>query len=750
MSPLTFSAIWCAVQVCFLCATVVPIVQIFLNRRPQLASRIAAGAFTVVLLVTLLIPLQFPAADVPVSVVESTDGTRLPSNSADPTPITSLHSDTPANAFFPENIHIDFRRILARIQLLQETPVSMTPHVGTSLLIVLWLGVSLGLIQLGIGLTSLWLLRRHSLRLEDECLRATASSLFRGLQTSGPVEIRESSRVDCAAVVGFVRPIIVLSPQWRTWSNDELRAVLAHELAHLSRRDSVWRLVASVCSAVHFYNPLMRWLVSRLVLAQELAADQRAISLVGERGCYLRSLSRLALCQDGGMRVRAQPLFTPVFSGHWIRRIEMLRAMDCTQHHSRGWWSKFLVASLVLFGLATTAIRAWAQMDDERARQQPNADSSVVSVSTTTSEPATADSNWQLSLFKREKLSGAQPIFSERGAFHLDLAALRQSKFFGDFMNAYVSLALADNNTPEHWNIRALDALDSMVANVHLELRSDPNATKGQRNRVMVGSSGVLFRTNQDIDWQDLLSREFPALEAKTVDGQELLEGLFPAAGPIPVRLYPVNPRALVFGLPLQTKENPDNGSIAAAASRRIGGGEADPQTSPAFIDEWAAVSGGVLAVVAVIPKAEPPLNFDDMEDGMESEGVEGIKDLSEGIDLVSLGIDVGSNDPLVEGRIRLRCRENVNSRAILSTSQRLLQLALKQYDLTGTPLPGQSEWLAALQSARIELVSGSRDVIDCRFRVVISDSILQMIKSVGSSTAPQQAERSDSESEVR
>lgn len=747
MSPLTFSAIWCAVQVCFLCATVVPIVQILLNRRPQLASRVAAGSFTVVLLVTLLIPLQFPAADVPVSILESTDGTRLPSNSADPTAITSLHSDTPADPFFPETIHIDFRRIIARVQLLQKTPVSLAPRVGTSLLIVLWLGVSLGLIQLGIGLTSLWLLRRHSLRLEDESIRATTSTLLRGLQTSGLVEIRESSRVDCAAVVGFLRPIVVLSPQWRTWSNDELRAVLAHELAHLSRRDSVWRLVASVCSAVHFYNPMMRWLVSRLVLAQELAADERAISLVGERGCYLRSLSRLALCQDGGMRVRAQPLFTPVFSGHWIRRIEMLRAMDCTQHHSRGWWSKFLVASLVLFGLATTAIRAWAQMDDERAGQQPNADSPVVSVSTITSEPATADSNWQLSLFKREKLSGAQPIFSERGAFHLDLAALRRSKFFGDCIDACVSLVFADFGAPEHWDIRALE---SVTANVHVELRSAPNAPKGHKNQVMLGSSALLFRTDRDIDWKGFLYREIPSLEAKTVDGQELLEGPFPAVGPIPVRLYPVNPRALVFGLPLRTKENPDNGSIAAAASRRIGGGETDPQTSPAFIDEWTAVSGGVLSFVAVIPKSEPPLNFDDMEDDMESEGVEGIKDLSEGIDLVSLGIDVGSNDPLVEGRIRLRCRENVNSRAILSTSQRLLQLALKQYDPTGTPSPGQSEWLAALQSARIELVPGSRDVVDCRFRVVISDSLLQMIKSVGPSIAPQQAERSDSESEVR
>ena len=75
--------------------------------------------------------------------------------------------------------------------------------------------------------------------------------------------------------------------------------MLAHELAHIQRRDYVTGFVARLAVAFHFYHPLIWWLAGRLLLQQELAADAVGARLAGGRGMYLLALSRLALRQDG-------------------------------------------------------------------------------------------------------------------------------------------------------------------------------------------------------------------------------------------------------------------------------------------------------------------------------------------------------------------------------------------------------------------------------------------------------------------
>ena len=103
-----------------------------------------------------------------------------------------------------------------------------------------------------------------------------------------------------------------------------MRAVLAHELAHVARGDYVASLAAQCVRALHFYNPLVYWLAARLRLEQELAADAVATEHAGGRKQYLASLASLALATDA----RAVPWPARPFlpgRGTLLRRIDMLR-----------------------------------------------------------------------------------------------------------------------------------------------------------------------------------------------------------------------------------------------------------------------------------------------------------------------------------------------------------------------------------------------------------------------------------------
>ena len=99
------------------------------------------------------------------------------------------------------------------------------------------------------------------------------------------VEVRELEWLtgSTAAAVGWLRPVVLFPCDWRSWSGLERRAVLAHEMAHIGRADYLSGIIAQLGLAVHFYHPLVHWLVLRLRLQQELAADALGAPLAGGR-----------------------------------------------------------------------------------------------------------------------------------------------------------------------------------------------------------------------------------------------------------------------------------------------------------------------------------------------------------------------------------------------------------------------------------------------------------------------------------
>ena len=69
---------------------------------------------------------------------------------------------------------------------------------------------------------------------------------------------------------------MLLPADWRSWTPDQRRAVLAHEIVHARSQDSVALLFGQLGLMLHCYHPLLHWLMGRLRLEQELAADAAA------------------------------------------------------------------------------------------------------------------------------------------------------------------------------------------------------------------------------------------------------------------------------------------------------------------------------------------------------------------------------------------------------------------------------------------------------------------------------------------
>jgi beta-lactamase regulating signal transducer with metallopeptidase domain len=131
--------------------------------------------------------------------------------------------------------------------------------------------------------------------------------------------------------VAFAREICVPVRALRELPDDELRALLAHEAAHVVRRDAVWLMIAAALRALGWWQPLNLVAAARLRLAMELCCDERAAAEPHERAALARCLIKVA---EWNVRDDGAVLATMASRGSALRRrLESL--LDDAPHRRR-------------------------------------------------------------------------------------------------------------------------------------------------------------------------------------------------------------------------------------------------------------------------------------------------------------------------------------------------------------------------------------------------------------------------------
>jgi beta-lactamase regulating signal transducer with metallopeptidase domain len=109
------------------------------------------------------------------------------------------------------------------------------------------------------------------------------------------VRLSASTRVDVPIAVGVLRPEIVV-PERALYQLEpaELETMLAHELAHLVRRDPAWRLITGFMHRVLFLQPLNRVAAVHLESASEVLCDDWAVERTDRPLALARCLTEVA------------------------------------------------------------------------------------------------------------------------------------------------------------------------------------------------------------------------------------------------------------------------------------------------------------------------------------------------------------------------------------------------------------------------------------------------------------------------
>jgi TonB family protein len=118
--------------------------------------------------------------------------------------------------------------------------------------------------------------------------------LSRALAIRRPVCVRITRHPAVLATWGVLRPIVLLPSDAASWPAERIRVVLAHELAHVARRDWLVHLIAELARAVYWFNPLFWIACARLRGDSEQACDDIVIEHGITRTSYAAHLVDLA------------------------------------------------------------------------------------------------------------------------------------------------------------------------------------------------------------------------------------------------------------------------------------------------------------------------------------------------------------------------------------------------------------------------------------------------------------------------
>lgn len=124
-----------------------------------------------------------------------------------------------------------------------------------------------------------------------------------------------SEKVTTAAVYGIFRPRIILPANYAARDID---AVLEHERTHIKSGDNLWRVLAFLCAAVHWFNPLAWLFLKKFTEDIEFACDEKVLrgKSVEEQKQYASALLNCA---------ESRSLFASAFGGAKVRfRIERI------------------------------------------------------------------------------------------------------------------------------------------------------------------------------------------------------------------------------------------------------------------------------------------------------------------------------------------------------------------------------------------------------------------------------------------
>jgi beta-lactamase regulating signal transducer with metallopeptidase domain/tetratricopeptide (TPR) repeat protein len=292
-------------------------------------------------------------------------------------------------------------------------------------------GAAAMLTQLLGGLLAVRGLVRRARPLADDAWTAAADEARRILGIPRPVALLASRDTEVPLTARVFRPVLVLPEAASSWDADRRRVVLLHELAHVSRRDTLARIAAETVAAFYWFHPLAHAAVAALRRESERAADDLVLASGTRPSDYaahlvaiVRGLAReperwaFAMARPSQVEERVRAILDPA-----------------VEHRPMGAWQVRLAAAALVAGAAALGAVgvAAAPRSEETAAPTVFVQKARTSTSTSTATSTRVETASRKSPLAAPKGESGSSAYSrgmqnhERGRYDEAIAAFRKA-----------------------------------------------------------------------------------------------------------------------------------------------------------------------------------------------------------------------------------------------------------------------------------------------------------------------------------
>ena len=150
------------------------------------------------------------------------------------------------------------------------------------------------------NLSHIYKIRNYRNQPVSDYWKERLESLSQAIQLNKSIVLLESQLVKVPSVTGFFKPIILLPiGMLSQLPQDQVEAIMLHELAHIRRKDYFINLIQSFAEIVFFFNPGVLWVSSIIKEERENCCDDIAVSVTQ---CKTRFVHALISFQEYNMK----------------------------------------------------------------------------------------------------------------------------------------------------------------------------------------------------------------------------------------------------------------------------------------------------------------------------------------------------------------------------------------------------------------------------------------------------------------
>jgi len=249
-------------------------------------------------------------------------------------------------------------------QILDEGSAHIKLSFITCLALLWLLGATLLMLRTAGATLRVFAMVRSQRPVGDRCVLEVMEECKRVLGIRRPVAAVESEDMKTPALVGFLTGKLLLPKKMiGTFSRQELRHVLFHELVHIKQHDVALNWFMCILQILHWFNPLVWLAFARMRMERELACDSLALTHCGDEDgqAYGRTMLRLVQCAPES---RALPGTIGILEDHGqIKK----RIMMIGNHNAH-------VTERSILGITVVAVLCMTGLTDAFSRTSPVSD----------------------------------------------------------------------------------------------------------------------------------------------------------------------------------------------------------------------------------------------------------------------------------------------------------------------------------------------------------------------------------------